>query len=152
MTTNDTAPAVDSELALLEDTLRKTMETHAGVALDSALIDLGWHDMLSEMPDVAIPLVFRLLGETGAHAPVLNDVILTEAGANREVRFRSRTRGGRGSCGIAPSGAPRCLTRNSPSRWSIPGIRCRSLRVVAPSGGGWWARAGPCWTSPGPTR
>lgn len=81
MTTNDTAPAVDSELALLEDTLRKTMETTSGVALDSALGELGWHDMLSEMPDVAIPLVFRLLGETGAHAPVINDVILAEAGA-----------------------------------------------------------------------
>ncbi|MFD6858659.1 acyl-CoA dehydrogenase family protein [Rhodococcus sp. NPDC060090] len=82
MTTNDTAPAVDSELALLEDALRKTMESATGIALDSALVELGWHDMLSEMPDVAIPLVFRLLGETGAHAPVINDVILAEAGAN----------------------------------------------------------------------
>ena len=36
--------------------------------------------MLDEIPDVAIPLVFRLLGETGAHAPVLNDVVLRAAG------------------------------------------------------------------------
>jgi hypothetical protein len=36
--------------------------------------------MLEEMPYTAIPLVFRLLGETGAHAPVINDVVLTEAG------------------------------------------------------------------------
>ena len=36
--------------------------------------------MLDEIPDVAIPLVFRLLGETGAHAPVLNDVVLRAGG------------------------------------------------------------------------
>ena len=36
--------------------------------------------MLDEMPDAAVPLVFRLLGETGAHAPVLNDVVLRAAG------------------------------------------------------------------------
>jgi hypothetical protein len=36
--------------------------------------------MLDEMPDTAVPLVFRLLGETGAHAPVLNDVVLRAAG------------------------------------------------------------------------
>jgi hypothetical protein len=29
---------------------------------------------------VAVPLVFRLLGETGAHAPILNDVVLSAAG------------------------------------------------------------------------
>ena len=32
------------------------------------------------MPKLTIPLVFRLLGETGAHAPVLNDVVLRAAG------------------------------------------------------------------------
>ena len=36
--------------------------------------------MLDEMPDAAVSLVFRLLGETGAHAPVLNDVVLRAAG------------------------------------------------------------------------
>jgi hypothetical protein len=36
--------------------------------------------MLDEMPEAAVPLVFRLLGETGAHAPVLNDVVLRAAG------------------------------------------------------------------------
>jgi hypothetical protein len=36
--------------------------------------------MLAEMPAVAIPLVFGLLGETGAHAPALNDVIGAAAG------------------------------------------------------------------------
>lgn len=67
-------------LRMLSDALRKTMATTSGSALDAALADLGWHEMLDEMPETAIPLVFRLLGETGAHAPVLNDVVLRAAG------------------------------------------------------------------------
>jgi len=68
------------DLVMLADTLRKTMATASGQALDKALVELGWPEMLDEMPYTAIPLVFRLLGETGAHAPVINDVVLTEAG------------------------------------------------------------------------
>jgi acyl-CoA dehydrogenase-like protein len=72
---------VDSEsLQLLEDGLRKTMTTASGQQLDAALAELGWIEMLDEMPEAALPLVFRLLGETGAHAPVLNDVVLRAAG------------------------------------------------------------------------
>lgn len=67
-------------LRLLADSLRTTINAASGAKLDAALTDLGWHDMLAEMPDVAVPLVFRLLGEAGAHAPVLNDVILRESG------------------------------------------------------------------------
>jgi hypothetical protein len=73
--------SVDTEsLHLLEDALRKTMTAASGRELDEALADLGWLDMLDEMPEVAIPLVFRLLGETGAHAPALNDVVLRASG------------------------------------------------------------------------
>jgi hypothetical protein len=72
---------MDAEsLQLLEDGLRKTMATASGEQLDRALTELGWLEMLDEMPDIAVPLVFRLLGETGAHAPVLNDVVLRSAG------------------------------------------------------------------------
>ena len=72
---------MDTEsLSMLEDTLRKTMAGATGRQLDEALSKLGWLDMLDQMPDTAIPLVFRLLGETGAHAPVLNDVVLHAAG------------------------------------------------------------------------
>ena len=72
---------MDSEsLQLLEDGLRKTMTTASGQQLDAALAELGWLEMLDEMPETAVPLVFRLLGETGAHAPVLNDVVLRAAG------------------------------------------------------------------------
>jgi hypothetical protein len=49
----------------------------SGAALDAALAGLGWADMLAEQPSVVIPLVFHLLGETGTHAPVINDVVGT---------------------------------------------------------------------------
>jgi Acyl-CoA dehydrogenase, C-terminal domain len=75
---------MDTEsLELLEDGLRKTMLSCSGAELDAALTDLGWADMLSDMPDLAIPLVFRLLGETGSHASVLNDVV--QQAADREL-------------------------------------------------------------------
>ena len=70
-------------LELLEDGLRKTMLSTSGADLDAALTELGWADMLSEMPEVAVPLVFRLLGETSSHASVLNDVV--QQTADREI-------------------------------------------------------------------
>jgi Acyl-CoA dehydrogenase, C-terminal domain len=76
--------ATDPEsLQLLADSVRTTMTNPSlasGAGLDAALADRGWLDMLEEIPDFAIPMVFRLLGETGAHAPVLNDVVLRAAG------------------------------------------------------------------------
>jgi hypothetical protein len=63
------------DLGLLADTLRKTMAAASGPARDKALVEIGWPEMLEEMPDTAITLVFRLLGETGAHAAVINDVV-----------------------------------------------------------------------------
>lgn len=69
-----------ASLVLLEDALRKTMASSSGAALDRSLAELGWAEMLSEEPDLAIPLVFRLLGETGSHASVINDVILETIG------------------------------------------------------------------------
>lgn len=68
------------DLELLTHTLRKTMAASSGLELDKALAELGWLEMLEEMPSTAIPLVFGLLGETGAHAPVVNDVVLHESG------------------------------------------------------------------------
>ncbi|OKH69739.1 acyl-CoA dehydrogenase [Mycobacterium sp. SWH-M5] len=67
-------------LGLLEETLRKTMLSTSGAKLDAALAELGWAEMLSDMPEIAMPLVFRLLGETGSHASVLNDVLLETIG------------------------------------------------------------------------
>nr|WP_179474851.1 acyl-CoA dehydrogenase family protein [Mycolicibacterium vinylchloridicum] len=65
---------------LLESGLRKTMLSSSGPDLDAALTELGWADMLSDIPEVAVPLVFRLLGETGSHASVLVDVVLHATG------------------------------------------------------------------------
>jgi hypothetical protein len=70
----------DESLDLLAEALRKTMGTVSGRELDDALVELGWREILDDMPDIAIPLVFSLLGETGAHAPVVNDVVLHAAG------------------------------------------------------------------------
>ena len=77
------APLDAESLTLLEDGLRKTMLSTSGAELDAALAEMGWADMLSGMPEDAIPLVFRLLGETGSHASVLNDVV--QQTADREL-------------------------------------------------------------------
>ncbi|WP_181802047.1 acyl-CoA dehydrogenase family protein [Streptomyces shenzhenensis] len=70
-----------AERALLEEALRKTLTTSGpGAEPGAALAGLGWAEMLAEEPGTAIPLVFRLLGETGTQAPVLNDVVLQVAG------------------------------------------------------------------------
>jgi hypothetical protein len=82
-TGSDTADAGTlgkAELAMLAETFRKTMSAASGQVLDIALDQLGWRDLLTSLPGVAIPMVFRLLGETGAHAPILNDVVLCAAG------------------------------------------------------------------------
>jgi hypothetical protein len=69
-----------AERDLLADTLRKTMTAASGRVLDLALVELGWPELLAAFPGLAVPLAFGLLGETGAHAPLLNDVLLHAAG------------------------------------------------------------------------
>jgi hypothetical protein len=72
---------MDTEsLQLLQNALRTSMAAASGNKLDAALSELGWLDMLDEMPETAIRLVFGSLGETGSHASVLNDVVLWESG------------------------------------------------------------------------
>jgi hypothetical protein len=79
--TVDAGLTVDAaERDLLADTLRKTMTAASGRVLDLALVELGWPELLTAFPGVAVPLAFGLLGETGAHAPLLNDVLLHAAG------------------------------------------------------------------------
>ena len=155
---------MDSEsLQLLEDGLRKTMTTASGQQLDAALAELGWLEMLDEMPDTAVPLVFRLLGETGAHAPVLNDVVLRAASREGGEPCRCHSRAAPGWCGSAPtSRAPRWATTYRYTVWP-KAIRCRLPPDGMRSGGGWWAPAAQCcrwrvsmrWTagsSAGPSR
>lgn len=70
----------DADLELLAETLRKIMTSADGGPVDDGLRGTGWPELLVELPHIAIPLVFRLLGETGAHASVLNDVVLADLG------------------------------------------------------------------------
>ncbi len=84
-----------AELDLLTGTLRATMIEATGDDLDRALLEFGWLDLITESPDIAIPLVFRLLGETGAHAPVLNDVIGHAAGRDLPATVALPYTGGR---------------------------------------------------------
>ncbi|WP_328392748.1 acyl-CoA dehydrogenase family protein [Nocardia sp. NBC_00416] len=72
-----------AEQTLLTDALRKTMTTSTGPNLYPALCALGWHDLLTgpaDTAEIAVALVFRLLGETGAQAPLINDVVAHAAG------------------------------------------------------------------------
>lgn len=69
-----------AERKLLAEAFRKAMSAASGQVLDTALAELGWRELLADLPEVAIPMVFTLLGETGAHAPLLNDVLLHAAG------------------------------------------------------------------------
>jgi Acyl-CoA dehydrogenase, C-terminal domain len=69
-----------AERKLLAEAFRKAMSAASGQLLDAALAGLGWRELLAELPEVALPMVFTLLGETGAHAPLLNDVLLHAAG------------------------------------------------------------------------
>lgn len=64
----------------LDKALGAMMANARGDALDRAMAEFGWTDLLTEAPDVAIPAVFESLGWTGAHAPLLNDVVLDAAG------------------------------------------------------------------------
>jgi hypothetical protein len=73
----------DGELGMLADTLEKSMTSAAAAGtpnVEDVLGELGWLEMLDEIPDEATSLVFRLLGETGTHAGVVNDVVLAAAG------------------------------------------------------------------------
>jgi hypothetical protein len=73
----------DGELGMLADTLEKSMTSAAAAGtpnVEDVLGELGWLEMLDEIPDEATALVFRLLGETGTHAGVVNDVVLAAAG------------------------------------------------------------------------
>lgn len=69
-----------AERNALMEALKTMMETATGSALDRAMAEFGWAELLTELPDVAIPTVFEQLGRTGAHAPLLNDVVLDASG------------------------------------------------------------------------
>ncbi|MFF7734528.1 acyl-CoA dehydrogenase family protein [Streptomyces sp. NPDC007984] len=129
-----------AERALLEEALRKTLTTSGpGAEPDAALAELGWAEMLTQEPDIAIPLVFRLLGETGAQAPVLNDVVLLAAGRPLGGTPPLPYAGGVWVRWARGAGAPAGpLDPGLPLRHAEPG----DLRAAAVAAGrralGWW--------------
>ncbi|MFC8528056.1 acyl-CoA dehydrogenase family protein [Nocardia sp. NPDC057227] len=100
-----------AELAMLTDTLRRTLSRASGQELVTALGELGWPDLLDDAPELAVPLVFRLLGETGAHAPLLLDVLRHAGAAPSALPFA----GGRWVewAESPPAGGPGANSRNS---------------------------------------
>ena len=69
-----------AERSALDKALGAMMTNAQGDALDRAMAEFGWADLLTEAPEVALPAVFGSLGWTGAHAPLINDVVLDAAG------------------------------------------------------------------------
>jgi hypothetical protein len=69
-----------AERSALDKALGTMMTKAQGDALDRAMAEFGWTDLLTEAPGVAIPAAFESLGWTGAHAPLINDVVLNAAG------------------------------------------------------------------------
>ncbi|MGY4712537.1 acyl-CoA dehydrogenase family protein [Mycolicibacterium sp. CBM1] len=68
---------------MLADAMQKAMNAAATAGtpnVEGALAEFGWQEMLGEAPDEATALVFGLMGQTGTHAGVINDVVLAAAG------------------------------------------------------------------------
>jgi hypothetical protein len=131
-----TVPVIDAaELELLTQTLVKTMTTApSGIPLYEALTELGWHDLLAQDPDAAVPLVFRLLGETGAHAPLLDDVITAAGAPAADLPLRLPYAGGATvlARGDNPPGPPdRAAGRKRPYRPRDSGAALDSALVLA---------------------
>jgi hypothetical protein len=63
------------ELELFERSVRSATEQHTGVALDTALAELGWYDALSFDPHAAVSRLFEAQGEAGATSSALESVV-----------------------------------------------------------------------------
>ncbi|MDX5565861.1 acyl-CoA/acyl-ACP dehydrogenase [Streptomyces sp. ID05-04B] len=129
-----------TDRALLEDALRKTLTTNArGAGVDAGLAELGWAEMLAEEPDAAVPLVFRLLGETGVQAPVLNDVVLLAAGRPLGETVPLPYAGGAWVRWVRGDGAPAGpLDPGLPLRGAEPGDLPAAAVAAGRRALGWW--------------
>ena len=65
----------DDEREMLRSSLRRLLEETDEAKVDEALRQFGWHDLLADEPDEAVPALFEAQGE-GVHAtPMLNAVM-----------------------------------------------------------------------------
>ena len=66
--------------ALFAHSLRQATEEHSGVALDTVLAHLGWHDALDEHKGDAVALLFELQGKANTASAALDDVLAQSLG------------------------------------------------------------------------
>jgi len=63
------------ELALLRQSLRKTIESHNGAGLDTALEELGWPEALAADARAAVSVLFELQGAANVTSSALDRVL-----------------------------------------------------------------------------
>jgi hypothetical protein len=71
-----------AELALFDRTLRGATEAHSGTDLDSALVELGWHEALVEDRCAAVSLLFEHQGRAAVTSGALDDVVARALGTD----------------------------------------------------------------------
>jgi hypothetical protein len=64
-----------AERDLLERSIRQAVESRNGAALDEALIELGWADLLDADPRIAVSLLFFLQGAANATSSALGRIV-----------------------------------------------------------------------------
>jgi hypothetical protein len=69
-----------SDLILFERGLQHAVATHSGPPLDAALLELGWHDALTEDTQTAVATLFSLQGFEHASSSSLDHVLLHRLG------------------------------------------------------------------------
>ena len=65
-----------SDLILFERSLQHAVTTQSGQPLDAALLELGWHDALTEDTQTAVATLFSLQGSEHASSSSLDHVLL----------------------------------------------------------------------------
>jgi hypothetical protein len=74
-----------TDLILFERTVQRAVAEHRGEALDTALLELGWHEALALDPQTAVTTLFMLLGSKHGSSSSLDHVLLHGLGL-RELR------------------------------------------------------------------
>jgi hypothetical protein len=69
-----------ADLILFERSLEHAVATHRGQPLDTALLELGWHDALTLDPQTAVATLFTLQGSEHASSSSLDHVLVQGLG------------------------------------------------------------------------
>jgi hypothetical protein len=94
------------------------------IAVDAALAEVGWRDMLDAEPEVAVEVVFRALGTTNASATALDDLLARALGLEPDDTFAV----------LLPSfgawTAPGRIRRDSVEASGLTGARAKSAEQI----------------------